>query len=648
MLGAAARAGTRLRQRAASVTLSWNGMSTAAATPGITSARTHVVARASSSRATGPSQSHPTRLWPGRPVNARRGYVHVTTRASSSDTDAASTAESTAGSTVSEHARGYGTVVTSQANFLRVVVTRESMTQAHLDERALQLTNAMDRASQAGKTADVAKLQEVLADEGPYELLCVVRALLKKIKQRVLVGDAVDVLGIDWVDRRAMVETVHTRRSSLVDPPVANVDHALLVFALERPPLEAKQLTRFLVSMEATGVPFTLVLNKCDLCDETTRADWGARLEQWGYYPRFVSVATGEGVDELEAELAVGMSHNRALDGSDGDGAGSIDDDDNETDEAEGRTSDTGVAPRSVTVLAGPSGVGKSSLINRLRAGSKLAEALAAAGELEEENGDCAVIGENETNELEGDDDNDTDDKDTYEDAVNRFITDVDISGGGGGARGSITLDGLELQSVKAVSSKLGRGRHTTRHVTLLPLKSGGLLADTPGFGYPSLTSITTNTLPDCFPEIVRAKAERGACKFSDCTHRDEPGCVVDEVMPWEEDRYDFYADMFDEVAAIEKVERERGKRVSEQRTKYKSGKGGNQSGGTGQGQGQGGSKESKRNARRSEASRDNARMEAKLETKTHRRQSRRSRNMETNAIEARDLSEWDDEDEDE
>ena len=648
MLGAAARAGTRLRQRAASVTLSWNGMSTAAATPGITSARTHVVARASSSRATGPSQSHPTRLWPGRPVNARRGYVHVTTRASSSDTDAASTAESTAGSTVSEHARGYGTVVTSQANFLRVVVTRESMTQAHLDERALQLTNAMDRASQAGKTADVAKLQEVLADEGPYELLCVVRALLKKIKQRVLVGDAVDVLGIDWVDRRAMVETVHTRRSSLVDPPVANVDHALLVFALERPPLEAKQLTRFLVSMEATGVPFTLVLNKCDLCDETTRADWGARLEQWGYYPRFVSVATGEGVDELEAELAVGMSHNRALDGSDGDGAGSIDDDDDETDEAEGRTSDTGVAPRSVTVLAGPSGVGKSSLINRLRAGSKLAEALAAAGELEEEDGDCAIIGKDETNELEGDDD--TDDKDTYEDAVNRFITDVDISGGGGGARGSITLDGLELQSVKAVSSKLGRGRHTTRHVTLLPLKSGGLLADTPGFGYPSLTSITTNTLPDCFPEIVRAKSERGACKFSDCTHRDEPGCVVDEVMPWEEDRYDFYADMFDEVAAIEKVERERGKRVSEQRTKYKSGKGGNQGGG-GAGSssaGGNGSKESKRNARRSEASRDNARMEAKLETKTHRRQSRRSRNMETNAIEARDLSEWDDEDEDE
>ena len=46
--------------------------------------------------------------------------------------------------------------------------------------------------------------------------------------------------------------------------------------------------------MEATGVPFTLVLNKCDLVSELERADWEARLEQWGYRPRFVSVATGE------------------------------------------------------------------------------------------------------------------------------------------------------------------------------------------------------------------------------------------------------------------------------------------------------------------------------------------------------------------
>ena len=612
-------------------------MSTAAATTSTTPGARRVSARAHRAdlHAAGP------RAWASpRPLPPRRATAPLT-RASSSDATAAG--ETIAGSTVSEHARGYGTVVTSQANFLRVVVTRESMSQAEVDERALQLTQAMDRASQAGKTDDVAKLQERLGDEGPYELLCVVRALLKKIKQRVLVGDAVDVLGIDWVDQRAMVETVHARRSELVDPPVANVDHALLVFALERPPLEAKQLTRFLVSMEATGVPFTLVLNKADLCSEEQKADWAARLEQWGYVPRFVSVATGEGLDELERELATGMRTSR------------LDDEEDEVEvEGEGEEEEDGFdpsssgldpGPRSVIVLAGPSGVGKSSLINRLRAGSKLAEALAAAGELDEdgevgeEGGECGGADE------EGEDDSSSEDysgadEETYEDAVKRFITDVDISGGGGGARGSISLDGLELQSVKAVSSKLGRGRHTTRHVTLLSLRSGGLLADTPGFGYPSLTTLTTATLPECFPEIVRAKNQLGACKFSDCTHRDEPGCVVDELMPWEEDRYDFYADMFEEVEQIERVERERGKRISEQRTKYKSGKGGGQgNGGGGGGRGRGGG----RGARRAEAPGTNARMEAKLDTKSHRRQSRRSKKMETEAIERRDLSEWDD-----
>ena len=636
-MGAAARVGGRLRQRAASIALSWHGMSTAAATTSTTPGARRVSARAHRAdlHAAGP------RAWASpRPLPPRRATAPLT-RASSSDATAAG--ETIAGSTVSEHARGYGTVVTSQANFLRVVVTRESMSQAEVDERALQLTQAMDRASQAGKTDDVAKLQERLGDEGPYELLCVVRALLKKIKQRVLVGDAVDVLGIDWVDQRAMVETVHARRSELVDPPVANVDHALLVFALERPPLEAKQLTRFLVSMEATGVPFTLVLNKADLCSEEQKADWAARLEQWGYVPRFVSVATGEGLDELERELATGMRTSR------------LDDEEDEVEvEGEGEEEEDGFdpsssgldpGPRSVTVLAGPSGVGKSSLINRLRAGSKLAEALAAAGELDEDGEDGEEGGECGGADEEGEDDSSSEDysgadEETYEDAVKRFITDVDISGGGGGARGSISLDGLELQSVKAVSSKLGRGRHTTRHVTLLSLRSGGLLADTPGFGYPSLTTLTTATLPECFPEIVRAKTQLGACKFSDCTHRDEPGCVVDELMPWEEDRYDFYADMFDEVEQIERVERERGKRISEQRTKYKSGKGGGQgNGGGGGGRGRGGG----RGARRAEAPGTNARMEAKLDTKSHRRQSRRSKKMETEAIERRDLSEWDD-----
>ena len=70
---------------------------------------------------------------------------------------------------------------------------------------------------------------------------------------------------------------------------------------------------------------------------------------------------------------------------------------------------------------------------------------------------------------------------------------------------------------------------------------------------------MTPSRLAECFPEIRRARAALGACKFADCTHKDEPGCAVDEAMPWEEDRYEFYADLFDEVEAAEKAEREAG-----------------------------------------------------------------------------------------
>jgi putative ribosome biogenesis GTPase RsgA len=308
-------------------------------------------------------------------------------------------------------------------------------------------------------------------------------------------------------------------------------------------------------------------------CAATQRADWEARLQQWGYRPRFVSVATGEGIDELEAELARGMTSDRqveedeedeeveedeaedednedkhtdadktdpteATDTTDATGATDASDTtaatDTQTDTTGADTYKTGIGRGGgVTVLAGPSGVGKSSLINRLRAGSRLAEALTEAGEMDatsedgkEEEGACG-------GESEGEGDEEEEENVEEEDDRRQYITDVDISGAGGGARDGFTAKGLDLQSVKSVSAKLGRGRHTTRHVTLLPLKSGGLLADTPGFGYPSLTTLTIAELGECFPEIRRAKRIQGACKFANCTHRDEPGCAVDEEMPW-------------------------------------------------------------------------------------------------------------------
>lgn len=81
-------------------------------------------------------------------------------------------------------------------------------------------------------------------------------------------GDKVLVGSIDWVDGRGMIENVFQRKSEILDPPVANVDHLLVFFSLEQPKLEPFSLTRFLIEAESTGIPITLVLNKMELVDE--------------------------------------------------------------------------------------------------------------------------------------------------------------------------------------------------------------------------------------------------------------------------------------------------------------------------------------------------------------------------------------------
>ena len=81
------------------------------------------------------------------------------------------------------------------------------------------------------------------------------------------------------------------------------------------------------------------------------------------------------------------------------------------------------------------------------------------------------------------------------------------------------------------ISQKLGRGKHTTRQVTLYPIPGGGYLADTPGFSTVDLLQYgltEEEKLVDCFPEMKEAV---GHCRFSDCTHRTEPGCAVLELL---------------------------------------------------------------------------------------------------------------------
>jgi len=280
-------------------------------------------------------------------------------------------------------------------------------------------------------------------------LLCTRRSRLKKIGQQVMVGDRVQVEEADWAGGRGAIGQVLPRHSELDRPPMANADQILLVFALAEPALEPVQLSRFLVKAESTEIGVCLCLNKCDLASPADQQHWGDRLSQWGYTPILLSVYQTVGLDVIYQHLS-------------------------------GKT----------TVVSGPSGVGKSSLLNAL-------------------------------------------------------IPAVDLR-------------------VGAVSGKLLRGRHTTRHVELFKLPTGGLLADSPGFNQPDL-DCTPTTLIHCFPE-ARQRLEGDACQFSNCLHRDEPGCVV--RGGWE--RYEHYRIFLEEaIARQSSFERSRD---AETTTKQKSG----------------------------------------------------------------------------
>ena len=98
---------------------------------------------------------------------------------------------------------------------------------------------------------------------------------------------------------------------------------------------------------------------------------------------------------------------------------------------------------------------------------------------------------------------------------------------------------------------KIKRGRHTTTHAKLLPLKFGGFIADTPGFSVVDITHIPKESLYQCFLEMRNLQ-----CRFTGCSHTNEPGCAVLEKYHAGEiskERYDSYLALYTELAALHK-----------------------------------------------------------------------------------------------
>ncbi|MCR6544645.1 ribosome small subunit-dependent GTPase A [Dehalobacterium formicoaceticum] len=125
-------------------------------------------------------------------------------------------------------------------------------------------------------------------------------------------------------------------------------------------------------------------------------------------------------------------------------------------------------------------------------------------------------------------------------------------SGAGKSSLLNAVSSGLALKTGE-VSQKIGRGKHTTRHVELLPLDFGGWVADTPGFSVLETPSISREELDDFFPEIG---AYRGGCRFTSCVHHKEPDCAVKDAVAAgtiDPGRYQRYLHFLQEVTEQER-----------------------------------------------------------------------------------------------
>lgn len=262
---------------------------------------------------------------------------------------------------------------------------------------------------------------------------CRGRGVFRKNKVSPLVGD--EVIFQAENDLEGYILEIKDRKNALVRPPIANVDQAILVFSALEPDFSTLLLDRFLVLVEFNHIKPFLCITKLDLATEVQHQAIERYAEDYraaGYEVALTSSEKEMGIEQLYPHLE-----------------------------------------NKISVFAGQSGVGKSSLLNALR-------------------------------------------------------------------------PELDLKT-NYISSHLGRGKHTTRHVELMNL-GNGLVADTPGFSSLDFSELEAEDLSLCFPELHQASEN---CKFRGCLHRKEPKCGVKAAVETGEIpayRYEHYVAFLEEI----------------------------------------------------------------------------------------------------
>ena len=163
-----------------------------------------------------------------------------------------------------------------------------------------------------------------VAESGVYE--CKAKGIFRKDGIKPLVGDNVRIEILDEKDMEGNIEEILPRDNELIRPAVANIDQALVVFAVKEPDPHFNLLDRFLVMMESKEIPAALCFNKADAGREAECDGLRRIYEKCGCRVLFTSAKEKKNIEALEEVL-------------------------------KGKT----------TAIAGPSGVGKSSLINLLQ-----------------------------------------------------------------------------------------------------------------------------------------------------------------------------------------------------------------------------------------------------------------------------------------